>query len=98
MNMHDLNLISSEVDLMVRMGVRPDVILYNTLIDGYCKAGRIDDAIRLFLQMLSNAVTPGIITYSTILPGYFSLGDVQAKELYLNMIKSGAQLDIYITI
>ena len=38
------------------MGVKPDVISYNTLIDGHCLAGRMDEAAKLLDGMVSNCL------------------------------------------
>ena len=46
--------------------------------------------------MLMKGLTPGVMTYSTILHGLFQTGRFsEAKELYLNMINSRTQWDIY---
>jgi leucine-rich PPR motif-containing protein len=46
--------------------------------------------------MLTKGVTPRVVTYSTILHGLFRTGRFsEAKELYLNMIKSGKQWSIH---
>ncbi|GJN40532.1 hypothetical protein PR202_gb29762 [Eleusine coracana subsp. coracana] len=36
---------------MRQQGLKPDVVSYDTVIDGLCKAGRVDDAMSQFQQM-----------------------------------------------
>ena len=57
------------LDDMVRVGLKPDACSYNILLHGYCRAGRIDDAVRLFREMLRNEVKPGIVTYNIVASG-----------------------------
>jgi pentatricopeptide repeat protein len=41
---------------MVSAGLEPDVVVYGTLVNGYCKIERIDDGFGLFTEMVSNSV------------------------------------------
>jgi pentatricopeptide repeat protein len=51
------------LDSMVLVGLKPDSITYNILINGYCKTGRVQDALTLFSQMLRTGVAIDTIAY-----------------------------------
>ena len=36
------------LDCMVEMGVKPNIVSYSSLLNGYCKKGRVDEAWLLF--------------------------------------------------
>jgi leucine-rich PPR motif-containing protein len=43
------------IDSMVCVGLRPNVISYNTLIHGHCLTGRVDKAAKLLDNMFSGS-------------------------------------------
>jgi pentatricopeptide repeat protein len=51
------------LDSMVLVGLKPNGVTYNTLINGYCKTGRVQDALTLFSQMLRTGVAIDTISY-----------------------------------
>jgi len=55
---------------MVRVGVRPNVISYNTLVDGHCLTGRTDETAKVLDVMVSIGLKPNEVTYNTLLHGY----------------------------
>ncbi|KAJ8763788.1 hypothetical protein K2173_003570 [Erythroxylum novogranatense] len=70
-------------DKVLRLGLAPDRLMYNTLIFGCVKAQKLDAAMCFFKEMKGKAQSlrdnnlyPDIVTYSTLLQGF---GD--AKEL-----------------
>jgi pentatricopeptide repeat protein len=80
---------------MVDSVVQPNNVTYNTLLYGYFKNGRIEDALTLFREMFSKGVIPDGITYSIILQRLFEAGRTSdAKELYQMMVDNGIQLKI----
>ncbi|KAJ0051754.1 hypothetical protein Pint_02559 [Pistacia integerrima] len=50
-------------------GVCPDVYLFSTAINAFCKGGRIEDAIGLFTKMEELGIAPNIVTYNNIIHG-----------------------------
>ena len=56
--------------MMVEWGCSPNVVSYNTLINGFCKEKRIDEEINLFHVMSNKGVTPDVVTYSTLIGGF----------------------------
>ncbi|KAL7137446.1 hypothetical protein ABFS83_10G092400 [Erythranthe nasuta] len=60
------------LDLMNRMkkcGIMPNGFVYNVLIGGLCKEKRVDDAKKLFDEMLRRNVFPNRVTYNTLIDG-----------------------------
>ena len=65
------------------------------MLNGYCKNGRVDDALALYREMFSKDVKPNAITYNIMLHGLFHAGRiVAAREFYMKMVDSGTQLGI----
>lgn len=56
--------------VMVSKGAMPSVSKYNTLICGYCKMERIDEAMQLFDKMSHKGFVPGIVNYNTFIKGF----------------------------
>ncbi|PWA68083.1 tetratricopeptide-like helical domain-containing protein [Artemisia annua] len=51
------------------------ILLYNTLIDSFCKDKMIDDASMLFKEMVSNKnITPDVNTYNSFIYAFSKLG------------------------
>lgn len=45
-------------------GVLPDVVTYSTLIDGYCKASCMRDALEVLDSMVERGILPDVVTYT----------------------------------
>ncbi|BFI24604.1 protein MpPPR_16 [Marchantia polymorpha subsp. ruderalis] len=58
--------------------MRVDVIAWNVLIDGYCRAGMMDEAKDNFTEMKEQGFHPTVATYGSLVKGYASAG--QAGE------------------
>lgn len=55
----------------------------------------MEDALVLFIEMVSNGVIPDIFTYNTILHGLFQTGRIAAaKELYVRIVKRGIETEL----
>ncbi|WOL06458.1 pentatricopeptide repeat-containing protein [Canna indica] len=70
-------------DELVRQGLKPDKLTYNTLIFACVKSGRIDAALELLAEMKEEAekstcseLTPDAITYTTLLKGFGDIKDL----------------------
>ncbi|KAF3339261.1 pentatricopeptide repeat-containing protein [Carex littledalei] len=64
-------------DEMMRQGVRPDKLTYNTLISACVKSGEMEKAVQLLSDMKeearrsdSNELIPDAVTYTTLLQGF----------------------------
>ncbi|KAF2313720.1 hypothetical protein GH714_012956 [Hevea brasiliensis] len=61
-------------DRMDRGQISPDIVTYNSLIYGFCREGRMREALRLFRE-IKNA-TPNHVTYTTLIDGYCRVNDL----------------------
>ncbi|KAK6804094.1 hypothetical protein RDI58_001878 [Solanum bulbocastanum] len=46
------------MECIIQKGFDPDVVTYNTLIDGYCWQGRLQEAKQVFDSMVQRGVQP----------------------------------------
>lgn len=68
----------------------PDVVTYSTLIDGYCKASRMQDALEVLDSMVERGILPDVVTYTTLIAGYCKEGEMEeAMKLHNEMIDKG---------
>lgn len=62
---------------------KPNSTCYITIIDVLCKAGLVDMAKELFLEMKSSEITPNVVLYSSLIHGLYSCGDSkEAEDVY----------------
>ncbi|XP_028785215.1 pentatricopeptide repeat-containing protein At5g50990 [Neltuma alba] len=82
-----------------------NVVSWNSMIGGYVKNSRFNDAIRLFKEMLSSEVEPDGFTFASTITGCARLGALSyaewvhnlmiEKRIELNYILSSALIDMY---
>uniref|UniRef100_A0A803LYZ9 Pentatricopeptide repeat-containing protein n=1 Tax=Chenopodium quinoa TaxID=63459 RepID=A0A803LYZ9_CHEQI len=71
---------------MKELGVKPDVVTYNSLIDVYCKSGEVTKAYLLFDKMLEEGICPDVITYTSLIGGLGKAGQPdKAKDVLREM-------------
>ncbi|PAN13099.2 hypothetical protein PAHAL_2G369800 [Panicum hallii] len=70
------------------------VATYNTLIDLYGKAGRLKDALDMFLDMPAHGVMPDTYTFNTLINVFGLSGNMaQAEALFASMVVRGINPD-----
>ncbi|KAK9699605.1 hypothetical protein RND81_08G184500 [Saponaria officinalis] len=80
---------------MKEMGVKPDVVSYNSLIDVYCKRMEIEKAYRLIDKMREEDVCPDVITYTSLIGGLGLAGQPdKARDLLTEMKEYGCYPDV----
>ncbi|MFQ6643297.1 hypothetical protein Gotur_018594, partial [Gossypium turneri] len=52
---------------MIKKGCAPNILSYNIMINGYCKAKRLDKAMELFHEISQTGLIPDTVTYSTLM-------------------------------
>lgn len=68
----------------------PDITTYNILINGYCKAGNIDRALKLFEHLSLQGLSPDSVTYGTLIDGLYRVDrEEDALNFYNLMIQKG---------
>ncbi|KAJ0983812.1 hypothetical protein J5N97_002168 [Dioscorea zingiberensis] len=73
----------------------PNVITYTSLISGYCKLGKMKDALEVFDEMIGFGIKPNRVTYNVLIDGYGKVCEMQsANSMYGRMVLGGYQPDI----
>ncbi|KAJ0075086.1 hypothetical protein Patl1_34482 [Pistacia atlantica] len=77
-------------DKMMQRGVLPDAGIYNVLMSGLCKKGRLPAAKILLGEMLDHNILPDAFVYATLIDGFIRNGDLdEAKKLFELTIAKG---------
>ncbi|CAM8927682.1 unnamed protein product [Rhodiola kirilowii] len=80
---------------MRHMGIQPDIVSYNCLIDVYCKDRELEKAYTVFNNMLEENISPDVITYTSIIGGLGLAGQPdKAKGVLKEMHEYGCYPDI----
>ncbi|KAL1209995.1 Large ribosomal subunit protein [Cardamine amara subsp. amara] len=61
---------------MKTRGVSPDVVTYNTMINGFCRFKKMDEADKVFVEMKGNNIEPSVVSYTTMIKGYLAVDRV----------------------
>lgn len=72
---------------MKEMGVKPDIVSYNSLIDVYCKGREIEKAYKVVDKMREEDISPDVITYTSIIGGLGLVGQPDKARDVLKEIK-----------
>ncbi|KAK8578537.1 hypothetical protein V6N13_100373 [Hibiscus sabdariffa] len=68
------------------IGLNLDTNSYNIVIDGFCKAGHIEAAKKLFLEVSVNGLKPNVYTYAIMIDGFCNEGlSEEAYQLFRSM-------------
>ncbi|KAG5516607.1 hypothetical protein RHGRI_037361 [Rhododendron griersonianum] len=82
-------------ELQEKLGVKPDVISYNTVIKAFCALGSFDSALSIVDEMEKKGVEPDLITFNTLLDGFYWKGRfVDGENIWRKMEKSNVVPDI----
>nr|GMD49027.1 pentatricopeptide repeat-containing protein At1g20300, mitochondrial [Ipomoea batatas] len=69
-----------------------DVVVYTSLVHGWCRAGNISEAQRVFNEMKVAGIEPNVYTYSIVIDGLCRGGQItRAYDVFSEMIDSGCQ-------
>ncbi|WMV27777.1 hypothetical protein MTR67_021162 [Solanum verrucosum] len=69
-----------------------DVVLYTSLVHGWCRAGNISEAERIFRDMKDAGVQPNVYTYSIVIDALCRSGQTtRAYDVFSEMIDVGCQ-------
>lgn len=76
--------------------IKADSIHFNTLIDGFCKVGRMKEAEELLVKMkMEENCAPNIVTYNCLIDGYCIAGQLEtAKEVVSRMKEDGIKPNV----
>ncbi|ONK63930.1 uncharacterized protein A4U43_C07F20380 [Asparagus officinalis] len=74
---------------MVKSGCKPDVVMYSTLINGLCRAGRVEEAREVVDEMVKEKCEPNCLTFTPLLQAYCSNGRIEEAKRLLDSMESG---------
>ncbi|KAI6671985.1 hypothetical protein NL676_006870 [Syzygium grande] len=78
-------------------GCIPNVVFYNTLIDGYVKIGNVDKAHALFKELVSKGFLPTLQTFGSMIRGFCNAGKFDlVDKLITEMEERGLSVSLYI--
>ncbi|KAK7344356.1 hypothetical protein VNO77_13870 [Canavalia gladiata] len=76
------------------MGVVPDVVTYNSLVDVYCKGREMEKAYKVLDEMRDRNLSPDVITYTSIIGGLGLIGQPdKARDVLKEMKEYGCYPD-----
>ncbi|XP_050266227.1 putative pentatricopeptide repeat-containing protein At1g02420 [Quercus robur] len=80
---------------MREMGVKPDVVSYNCLVDVYCKGRELDKANKAVEKMWNEDIMPDVITYTSLIGGLGLVGQPdKARDVLKEMKEYGCYPDV----
>ncbi|ONI00530.1 hypothetical protein PRUPE_6G093300 [Prunus persica] len=90
---------SAAIQLLRKMEERackPNLVVYNTIIDSLSKDTLVDDALNLFSEMMCKGVAPDGITYTSLIHGVCKLGEwKEATRLLHEMVSKNIYPDVH---
>ncbi|KAH7660928.1 CO dehydrogenase ISP C-domain like protein [Dioscorea alata] len=77
-------------DEMAGKGIKPDIMAFNTMINGYCKTGEMVMAEALHRDMVLNGIDATCTTYEHLIRGHCKVGNLETgMVLYKDMKRKG---------
>ncbi|CAN1824123.1 Pentatricopeptide repeat-containing protein At1g19720 [Linum perenne] len=74
---------------------KTNIVAWNTLMNGYCLKGEIDEAVHLFNAMCKEGVAPNSLTWTILLTGYHNIGHCDAAlDIMKTMESFGIKTDV----
>ncbi|CAE6254776.1 unnamed protein product [Arabidopsis arenosa] len=67
-----------EVIGKVKKSIIPNLYLHNTIITGYCAAGRLDEAYNHLESMQKEGIVPNQVTYTILMKSHIEAGDIES--------------------
>ncbi|KAH0784562.1 hypothetical protein KY290_004160 [Solanum tuberosum] len=73
-----------------KLGLVPDIQTFNSLIDAYCKEGKLESAVKVWVEMKSSGIMPNSITCNILVKGLCEVGDIEkAMDLLTDVVSIG---------
>ncbi|XP_008787305.2 putative pentatricopeptide repeat-containing protein At1g02420 [Phoenix dactylifera] len=80
---------------MIQLGVKPDLVTYNCLVDVYCKNCQVEKAHKLIDKMRDEEIYPDVITYTSLIGGLGLIGQPdKARDVLKDMRELGCYPDV----
>jgi leucine-rich PPR motif-containing protein len=75
----------------------PDLVSYNTLINGLCKHCGIDEAQQIFHEMPKQGLNSDVVTHNTLRGGLCKVGNLKETIKLYNQLKDSSHVPDMIT-
>uniref|UniRef100_A0A1D1Z6R6 Putative pentatricopeptide repeat-containing protein At1g02420 n=1 Tax=Anthurium amnicola TaxID=1678845 RepID=A0A1D1Z6R6_9ARAE len=80
---------------MKELGVKPDLVCYNCLVDVYCKNREMEKAFEVVEKMRNGEIYPDVFTYTSIIGGLGLIGQPdKARNVLKEMKECGCYPDV----
>lgn len=76
------------LEVMDKQGIKADEVLYNSLLDGCCKAGEVDMALKVYSNMRALLIQPSNVTFSILIKVHSKRQDLTTALEVLKEMKS----------
>lgn len=108
-NLSDDSLIDYLLECMVSLGIRPNLVTYNTIMDFHCMRGDFERAQAVFLRLEEQGIAPDNFTFSILIKGIKNMKEPSLEvalgfyELYRrtndckDIIMYNSLLDVFIS-
>ncbi|ESQ45668.1 hypothetical protein EUTSA_v10010184mg [Eutrema salsugineum] len=75
----------------------PNVVAFNTLVQGFCSFGNMEKALSVFSHMEENGCSPNIRTYGSLMNGFAKRGSLEgAVEIWNKMLTHGCSPNVVV--
>lgn len=79
---------------MKELGVEPDLVSYNCLIDAYCKDRELEKVYKVVNEIVDKGMSPDVITYTSLIGGLGLVGQPdKARDVLRDMREVGCYPD-----
>ncbi|KAF3534414.1 hypothetical protein DY000_02040417 [Brassica cretica] len=77
--------------------LQPNVVAFNTLVQGLCSHGDMEKALSVFAHMEGNGCSPNIRTYGSLINGFAKRGSLEgAVDTWNKMLTSGCSPNVVV--
>ncbi|KAJ4910676.1 Pentatricopeptide repeat-containing protein [Raphanus sativus] len=81
-------------DMISKEGISPDPVIFNVMINGFCRAGEVERGKMVIEFMKKNGCNPNVYNYSALMNGFCKEGKIQeAREVFEEVKETGLKLD-----
>ena len=72
---------------MLEKNLGPNNVTYSTLIDGFCKQGKLDKAIGLYEDMVKKCIRADPVTYTTLIDALCRAGRMEEARGFVQKMR-----------
>jgi len=60
----------------------PNAVTCKALINGFCKVGKLEEAMKLFYERPNRNTSPNVVTYNALIDGFYKGGKLEEARKY----------------